>query len=83
MNFGYQDSQSQGDGGDFNGRFGIWQVYNTALTDAQVLSNYNSTLPTIVNFTTDGLVLYYDPSSASSYPGSGTTITDLSGNGLN
>jgi hypothetical protein len=83
MNFGYQDSTSHGDGGDFNGRFGIWQVYNTALTDAQVLSNYNSTLPTIVNFTTDGLVLYYDPSSASSYPGSGTTITDLSGNGLN
>lgn len=33
--------------------------------------------------TTDGLVLYYDPSSASSYPGSGTTITDLSGNGRN
>jgi hypothetical protein len=29
------------------------------------------------------LVLYYDPSSASSYPGSGTTITDLSGNGRN
>lgn len=32
---------------------------------------------------TSGLVLYYDPSNPSSYPGSGTTITDLSGNGLN
>ena len=83
MNFGYRDATNQGDGTDFNGRFGIMRVYNTALTDAQVLSNYNSTVPTIVNITTNGLVLYYDPSSASSYPGSGTTITDLSGNGRN
>jgi hypothetical protein len=29
------------------------------------------------------LVLYYDPSNPSSYPGSGTAITDLSGNGRN
>jgi hypothetical protein len=28
------------------------------------------------------LVLYYDPSNSSSYPGTGTTINDLSGNGL-
>ena len=27
--------------------------------------------------------MYYDPSNTSSYPGSGTTINDLSGNGLN
>ncbi len=32
---------------------------------------------------TNGLVLYFDPSNTASYPGSGTTITDLSGNGLN
>jgi hypothetical protein len=31
---------------------------------------------------TSNLVLYYDPSNSSSYPGSGTTINDLSGNGL-
>ena len=83
MNFGYRTNTNQGDGGDFDGRFGIMRVYNTALTDAQVLSNYNSTVSTIVNITTNGLVLYYDPSSSSSYPGSGTTITDLSGNGRN
>ncbi len=83
MNFGYRDTTNQGDGSDFDGRFGIMRVYNTALTDAQVLSNYNSTVSTIVNITTDGLVLYYDPSSETSYPGSGTTINDLSGNGLN
>jgi hypothetical protein len=83
MNFGYRDTTNQGDGTDFNGRFGIMRVYNKALTDAEVLSNYNSTLSTIVNLTTDGLILYYDPSSESSYPGTGTTITDLSGNGRN
>ena len=32
---------------------------------------------------TSNLVLYYDPSNPSSYPSTGTTINDLSGNGLN
>jgi hypothetical protein len=32
---------------------------------------------------TSNLRLYYDPSNTSSYPGTGTTINDLSGNGLN
>ena len=32
---------------------------------------------------TTNLVLYYDPSNSSSYPGTGTTINDLSNNGLN
>jgi hypothetical protein len=32
---------------------------------------------------TSNLVLYYDPSNPSSYPGTGSTINDLSGNGLN
>ena len=30
-----------------------------------------------------GLELYYDPSQAASYPGSGTTLYDLSGSGVN
>ena len=34
-------------------------------------------------FVSSGLVLHYDPSNSTSYPGSGTTITDLSGNGFN
>jgi hypothetical protein len=33
--------------------------------------------------TTTGLKLHYDTSNTSSYPGSGSTITDLSGNGNN
>jgi len=31
---------------------------------------------------TTGLVLYYNPANSASYSGSGTTVTDLSGNGL-
>lgn len=31
---------------------------------------------------TANLVLWYDPSDSASYPGTGTTVTDLSGNGL-
>ena len=34
-------------------------------------------------YVTDGLVGYWDANNASSYPGSGTTWTDLSGNGYN
>lgn len=36
-----------------------------------------------VNPVTNNLVLWYDPSNPQSYPGSGTTITDLSPNPLN
>lgn len=34
-------------------------------------------------YVTENLSLYYDPSNSESYPGSGTTVYDLSGNGLN
>jgi hypothetical protein len=36
----------------------------------------------ITNVVLSNLVLYFDPSNSSSYPGSGTTITDLSNSGL-
>ena len=42
-----------------------------------------SILPPTSSFVSSGLVLHYDPSNVASYPGSGTTITDLSGNGRN
>ena len=35
------------------------------------------------SYVTSGLVLYLDPSNVASYPGSGTTINDLSSNGYN
>ena len=37
----------------------------------------------VTGIVTDGLVLYLDAGNSSSYPGSGTTWTDLSGNGYN
>jgi hypothetical protein len=77
MNFGYRTGTNQGDGTDFNGRFGIMRVYNIALTDAQVLSNYNSTISTI------GLVIKLDANDAASYPGSGTTVFNLQSGSYN
>ena len=77
MNFGFADSTSQGDGTNFDGRFGIMRVYNSALTDAQILSNYNSTVSTLPNLTTDGLLIQLDANNSTSYPGSGTTVYDL------
>jgi hypothetical protein len=44
--------------------------------------NGNQIWPTS-SYVTNGLVLYFDPSNPTSYSGSGTTITDLSGNGRN
>jgi hypothetical protein len=34
-------------------------------------------------YTSDNLVLHYNPKMTESYPGSGTTLTDLTGNGMN
>ena len=34
------------------------------------------------NFVSSGLTAYYDPANPSSYSGSGSTLTDLSGNGI-
>ena len=34
------------------------------------------------NYTSDNLVLHYNPSMTESYPGTGTSLIDLSGNGL-
>jgi len=35
------------------------------------------------DFVSSGLVAYYDPANSDSYSGSGSTLTDLSGNGIN
>jgi hypothetical protein len=62
------------------------RVYNKALSGAEITQNYNAVKdtyglePTIV---TSGLQLYLDAGNASSYPGTGTEWTDLSGNGRN
>ncbi len=62
-------------------------------TSTPTVTPTNTTTPTTTTTPTptstpnapvsSNLVLYYDPSNSSSYPGTGTTINDLSGNGLN
>ena len=66
-----------------DGKIGASYFYTRGLSAAEVLTNYNETKERYTNPVTSNLVLYYDPSNSASYTGSGTTITDLSGNGRN
>jgi hypothetical protein len=36
-----------------------------------------------IDFTTNNLILYYNPAMTESYSGTGTTVNDISGNGMN
>lgn len=55
-------------------------IYNRALSDSEILQNYNATKKRYLpeeNIVRDGLVLQFDPGSASSYPGTGITVTNI------
>jgi len=70
----------------FNGRIGQILIYNRALTQQEILQNYNATKNRFVNAlppVRDNLILNLDAGNLASYPGSGTTWFDLSGNSLN
>ena len=60
-------------------------LYNTKLTQEQILQNYYNQLPkfTAPSIVTSNLVLWYDPSNSVSYPGSGSSITNLASTSLN
>jgi hypothetical protein len=58
---------------------GRMQIYNRALTDSEILSLYNTQKTDFI--ITNGLQFYIDASLPSSYT-SGTSVTDISGNGL-
>ncbi len=66
----------------WNGKIAQARVYNTALTAANILTNFNATKGGYL-VTTTNLALYYDPTDTASYPGTGTTLTSLVGSGLN
>jgi hypothetical protein len=56
------------------------------LSAAEINQNYHATKKQYLveeNIVSDGLVIYIDPSKNASYPGSNTTIYDLSGSGNN
>ncbi len=72
-------------GGQPFGYIGNTILYNTKLTQAQIKQNYDALKHVYesANFVTDNLALYFNPGNLISYPGSGSTINDLSGNSLN
>ena len=59
------------------------KIYNRALSAAEIQQNYNALGSRFSGsgVVTNGLVLNLDTANPNSYPGSGTTWTDLSGNG--
>jgi len=57
---------------------GLWTLEEQSVAIRNEL--WTGLVPSIV---TDGLVLHLDAGDSASYPGSGTTWTDLSGNGNN
>lgn len=63
------------------GDIGVTAVYGRALSAGEIQQTYNTIAANYAGVTSN-LVAYYDPSNASSYSGSGTTLNDLSGNGL-
>lgn len=66
------------------GHIANMELYTTKLTQEQIQQIYYHQLPKfqLPNIATSNLVLWYDPSFSTSYPGSGTSITNLAGTGL-
>lgn len=70
----------------YSGNIAFVQIYNRALTASDVLDIYNNTKIAFSNIfaskiISTGLILSLDAGNTNSYPGSGTTWTDLTGNG--
>jgi hypothetical protein len=65
----------------FKGDIPIVQVYDRALSVSEVIQNYQATFPRFLgkNIVMNGLVNYLDAGYNTSYPGSGTTWTNISG----
>jgi hypothetical protein len=57
-------------------------IYNRALSDAEMLQNYNATKGRYIvneNIIRNGLVLHFDANNPNSYAGTGLTVTGLTG----
>jgi hypothetical protein len=73
---------SGGGGGEyFNGKIANVRIYSKALTSDEIQQNYQATKDKFLgeNIVTNGLVLNLDSANKDSYPGTGTTWTDLTG----
>jgi hypothetical protein len=67
----------------FNGNIYQASIYSRALSASEILNLYNSNRKKFIpteNISTDGLILHIDPSVNTCYPGTGTTVYDLSSN---
>lgn len=64
------------------GDIGVTLVYGRALSAGEVLQNYRD-ISAQYSMVSTNLVAYYNPDLTTSYPGTGTTLYDISGNGLN
>jgi len=71
----------------FNGDIALLKIYNRVLTPQEILSNYTTSAPRyrvqLPRSTTDSLALDVDFGNTTSYPRTGTTVYDRSGNGRN
>ena len=73
----------------FDGKIDEVGAWNRALTAAEVTELYNAgsgkqyAAPAPTSIITTGLIMNLDASNSASYPGTGTTWTDLTGNGNN
>ena len=65
----------------WHGDMSLCAIYGRAMNPSEILQNYNS-LKDRFSYTTSNLKLYYNPTDTSSYPRSGTSVTDLSASGL-
>ena len=88
-NFTIGDGRSDATWYPFNGKVAGVKLYTKALTATQVKRNFMAQrmrfelMGDVPEITESGLVLNLDAGDSSSYPGSGTTWSDLSGNGNN
>jgi hypothetical protein len=74
---GATDSTSLGDGSPSKIKLGDFHVYNTALTNQQILNNYNYTKNNYIH--TGSMSIWIDANDPASF--SGGSVNDLSGNG--
>ena len=64
----------------FDGRISQARIYSSALSASEVLQNFNATKTNYTTLITSNLVLHLNAGDSSSYSGSGTTWSDISGN---
>lgn len=62
------------------GKIGLTRIWDQALSATQVSEIYSDNSARFANIVSNNLQLYLDPSDPESYPGSGTSWTDLSSN---